>query len=213
MKSASRICCLTLLISSIFVISALSGCNLVKTETIATSPKPSDTKASPTATVATSPTLSDTKASPTETLPSGTNLDFSTISIRHEYTENPVYTRVAKIVIISSKPVNNIEGITLESTDRINEVDFSKHFVLVLFHGTTYPGNGIQVERIWQNEKTIYILAQFQKTGVTVIPIDSGPYVVVQIVKDSLTQFGQTTFVLLDESGKERAEATYEITN
>ena len=95
----------------------------------------------------------------------------------------------------------------------IEDVDFSKDFLLFVSMGfKSVTGPKITVERIWQVQETIYIQANFDTAvGQTVQPMFSEPTTIIKVSKDNMTQFGEITFVLLDQSGKERATTTCEI--
>jgi hypothetical protein len=165
-------------------------------------------------------------ASPTETSVTpltGTELSFETI-VKADYPstdlgapENP------KIIVITSEPLTRIPGISphdispnVGSESIIKEVDYSKFIVLIAFHGTTYPGSvlegrGIDITRILQDGNKIYVQARFQLPQPTVVPGIIYPYHIVKVNKESITKYGELTFILLDQLGKERATTTCEI--
>lgn len=151
-------------------------------------------------------------ASPSVTLPLETDLKFETVSIHRSFS-NPKYSLAPEIKVLISKPVTLVEGITSESYADILNVDFSKYFVLLLFHGETWPGEGIEIKGIWQDKESIYVLAQFQppQATTTVVPIQVNPYHIVKVSRESLIQFGEISFKLLDQLGQERAKATTQL--
>jgi len=99
-----------------------------------------------------------------------------------------------------------------EPPNPIRSFDFSKNFILFTFMGfQAVTGPTIETMQIWQSVNTIYVQAFFSRGGPTFLPTYSSPFDSLKISKDDLAQFGIITFLLLDESGKERAKATYEI--
>lgn len=67
------------------------------------------------------------------------------------------------------------------------------------------------VEKIRQVRDTIYILANFDMDGPTYLPTVSSPAYFVKVHKEKMTQFGQLTFILLDQTGSEKARTIVNI--
>jgi hypothetical protein len=71
----------------------------------------------------------------------------------------------------------------------------------------------MEIKGIWQDKDTVYISAHLddQPPTMTVIEVVSSQYVALKVNKENMTQFGEITFILLDDEGKERARAVYDI--
>ena len=68
------------------------------------------------------------------------------------------------------------------------------------------------IKEIIQEKGTVYISAHLDDPlGGPSIPIESSQYNVLAISKTNLIQFGEITFILLDNTGKERASVTAEV--
>ena len=177
------------------------GCNTVDTLTTS-SPTPS--------TASTSPDI-------TTTPPHDNELYFDELwtTLRHRLVEdiNPY------IVVITHTQSTLPDRWEYFTSDRyrekfinIEDVDFSKYFILVMsmgFQGVTGPK--ITVESIWQVGDTIYTQADFDLGGPTYQPLYSEPARSVMVSKENMTQFGEITFILLDQEWEERARITCEI--
>lgn len=92
----------------------------------------------------------------------------------------------------------------------INDIDFSDNFLIFVSMGfQSNTGPKITVENIWQDQGVIYVEADFDITmGKTVQSLYSEPTAIIQVSKGNMTQFGEITFILLDQLGNERATAT-----
>lgn len=137
------------------------------------------------------------------TTPTGrTNLDFNTISSVNAFIES--HPKEPRIEVIASKPDSPIKGISPEDQERINAVDFSGNFVLIAFHGWTYPGNGIEIREISQGASeytsVVRLRARFQETTEVTVKGVTTPYHIVQISKEQMVQFGEIEFILSDSS-------------
>jgi hypothetical protein len=142
-----------------------------------------------------------------------TELNFETLARAINGYDDAALT--ARLQIVTSKPDSPIEGIPTytKPQSEIETVDFSKYFVIIAFHGSTFPPDtpedgGIELIKIIQDGDNIYIRARFQVPQRTVPPGIITPYYAVKVNKESMVQFGKLTFILLDQSGKERATAT-----
>lgn len=99
-----------------------------------------------------------------------------------------------------------------EKLINIEDVDFSKYFMLVVSMGfQSVTGPKITVESIWQVGDVIYTQANFDMDGPTYQPTFSEPARSVRVSTENMTQFGEITFILLDQEGEERARTTCEI--
>ena len=166
-----------------------------------------------TTTTTTSPPTSETSTTSSITFPPGTDLKFEIIKIGGLYKdENNVPT---KICVFSNKqyPLPFVFASWYpDSVIILNNLDFSEYFVIMLFMGTrTITGPFIKPERIWQNENTIYVLADFNNGGLYHLDAYSAPCQSVKVSKTTMTQFGELTFILLDLSGAERARAVDDV--
>ena len=104
------------------------------------------------------------------------------------------------------------EGTHYKNEEILDTVDFSRYFVILAFMGfQSVTGPTIEIQQIWQVENIIYVEALFDKAGPTYQPAWSSPYDVIKVSKEDMIQFGEITFVLLDQDGEERARTVYEI--
>jgi hypothetical protein len=100
-----------------------------------------------------------------------------------------------------------------EPPPEIVDFDYSHYFILYAFMGMqAVTGPDIEVVQIWQTDNIIYVEAYFDQAGPTYLESWSFPVDIVKVNKDNMTQFGEITFILLDQEGKERARAVYIIT-
>jgi len=105
-----------------------------------------------------------------------------------------------------------IEEIFTDYQTKLKTVDYSRDFILFAFMGfQSLTGPTIEVTQIWQIDNTIYIEALFDQGGPTYAPGWSSPSHIVKVSKDNMTQFGEITFILLDQDGEERARTICEI--
>jgi hypothetical protein len=94
----------------------------------------------------------------------------------------------------------------------LEDVDFSQYFILFTFMGFHYnTGPKIKVTQIWQINDTVYVEAFFDQGGPTYQPMYSSPCDIVKVSKKNMTQFGEITFILLDQEGAERTRTVYNI--
>lgn len=147
--------------------------------------------------------------------PRGTDLGFETIMF--EYDRDIGYNFPAKIEVVGDKKteltgINN--WITEEVRSKILSVDFSRYFVLMALMGDMgSTGYGIRVKKIWQNEKTIYIKADFifPEPDSLVLTMRTSPKHIVKVNKEKMPEFGEITFRLIDKFGKEWANIVQDI--
>ncbi len=191
-----------LLIIFLLPVLLVTSCDLVKNETPQTSP------------------TTGTNASPTVTVLPGRVIPFEHFKIDDYYwrTESTAYIWV----INSLQDHNRPQGIDWkpsanqsEPPPEILDFDFSSYFLILVFNGNKGGfGTAMKIGEIRQDKGTIYISAHLDDPGTaTSVPIISSQYNVLKISKDNLTKKGEIIFVLIDESGKERATTTYKITN
>jgi hypothetical protein len=69
-------------------------------------------------------------------------------------------------------------------------------------------GPDIEVVQIWQTDNIIYVEAYFDQAGPTALESWSFPLDIVKVSKENMIQFGEITFILLDQEGEERARTT-----
>jgi hypothetical protein len=145
-------------------------------------------------------------------MPRGTDLSFETIMF--EYDRDIGHDFPAKIEVVGDKKteltgINN--WITAEVRSKILSVDFSRYFVLMALMGdmgnTSY---GINVTRIWQNKKTVYIKADFiiPEPGTFNQQAITSPKHIVKVSKEKMPEFGEITFRLVDKFGREWATSS-----
>ncbi len=115
------------------------------------------------------------------------------------------FPKEPRIEVIAGKTDSPIKGISPEDQNRINAVDFSRNFVLIAFHGWTYPGNGIEIQKISQlasqYENVVRVRAQFQEPGEAAVTGVTTPYHIVRVSKDRVTRFGEIEFRLFQQDG------------
>ena len=157
-------------------------------------------------------------------LPPGTKLKYEIVAA-----VNNTWNFVARnpgILVIASRPSYPVFGSQrVENEIRINEeksqsliedIDYSRYFVVVIFHGETYPveatpAKPMRVKKVWQNGDAVYILARFQPPPTfPVLPSTPTPYIIIKVYKDSLTQEGRITFTLFDEEGQVKATTSFD---
>jgi len=125
-----------------------------------------------------------------------TVLKFYTISKYNSFIES--YPKAPRMELITSKTDFPIKGISTEDQNRINAVDFTGNFVLIAFHGWTYPGNGIEIQKITQIAEHFWVRARFQEPGEAAGTSVTTPYHIVRVSKEQMTQFGEIEFRLSD---------------
>ena len=158
---------------------------------------------------------SQTTASPGVTLPPGTELTFETV-IESGNLGGSYKGESAQILVISNfqTPLpEELEWVKPEHQTKILEVDYSNYLVVMVLNG--YRGgifSKLNIQRIWQNAGIVFVLAHFDDfvPGATSLPAYNSQYKAVKISKEQIAS-GANTFKLLDESGNERATATYEV--
>ncbi len=147
-------------------------------------------------------------------MPRGIDLRFETVIFEYN---NLLHSFEAQVVVIADNKteltgINN--WITDEVSSKIHSVDFSRYFVLMSLMGDMgSTGYGIRVNKIWQNEKTIYIKADFisSKPGALEQWMNTSPKQIVMVSKEKMPNFGEITFKLMDKFGKEWATSSAEI--
>jgi hypothetical protein len=122
-------------------------------------------------------------------------------------------------VIITSPTVSEVTGMVYsDDANALLKVDYQRYFVIAAFNGWRSNIYGeFKINRIWQSGNTILIKATFNDliigtTPATYLPATSSQYQAVKLDRGVLTQSGELTFRLLDESGTERATTNSIIT-
>ena len=157
-------------------------------------------------------------------LPPGTKLKYEIVA-----QENNASNRVAYesgILVIASRPSYPVFGSERDGNEiRIYEeqsqlliegIDYSRYFVVVIFHGETYPvettpAKPMRVKKVWQNGDAVYIQARFQPPPTfPVLPSTPTPYIIIKVHRDSLTQEGKITFTLFDQQGQTKATTSFD---
>ena len=66
----------------------------------------------------------------------------------------------------------------------------------------------MEIKGIWQDKDTVYISAHLddRSPAMTVTDAESSQYITLKVSMDDMTQFGEITFILLDQDGKERSK-------
>ena len=152
-------------------------------------------------------------------VPSGQPIPFKHLPMAGYYLRTETSSQVW--VITGVQQYSRPQGIVLhadfqnqsEPPPEVLNFDFSKNFILMIFNGFR-GGYGTQmtIKEIIQEKGTVYISAHLDDPlGGPSIPIESSQYNVLAISKTNLIQFGEITFILLDNTGKERASVTAEV--
>ena len=172
--------------------------------------------------------------SPTSNTPSGTIIPFESFRISDYYyrtegsaciwviTDMQQYNRPPGIEwrpngLTEPPQGEDTEGkpkYEIEPPFEFEEFDFSTHFILIIFNGNRGGwGSYMKIYEIKQEKDEVHITAHLDDQGpeVPVVPIIISQYTVLKINKDNLSQAGKVTFILFDESGKERARTTVEV--
>jgi hypothetical protein len=180
------------------------GCVRAATTATSSSPLSHATQKATTAT-------SNAALTHTTVLPTGTDVAFQTVA-GPSHLAGSYADRAAQIRLLAdSQSVYDVFGwLSSYDADRLFSVDYQRYFVVVAFNGWrggigigTYFG----IERIWQDDATVYVQAHFDDGSATSLAMNSSQYQGVKIDRSVLAQSGVITFKLLDETGKERASA------
>jgi len=178
---------------------AVYGCNNSNTT------QPNVTSSLPTDTLTTSATSITTN-------PTGNILEFEDFFIYLSLKDQDIPTQIHLMISNDSPLSPAIDQISAEAQTKLDVVDFSKDFILFAFMGYQgVTGPTIEITKIWQINNTIYVEAYFDKGGPTYQPASSSPVNIVKVSKENMTQFGEITFILIDQYGEERARTTCEI--
>lgn len=114
-------------------------------------------------------------------------------------------TSVAFYVLTDSNP--SLPSWLSTEPPWLESVDFSTDFVVLV--RVPPPLNAFLITDVWQIDKTVYIRAQFVTDIPGIIGTEPGsPGETVLVLRKNLHQFGDITFKLLDDYGKERASVT-----
>jgi len=164
---------------------------------------------------ATAPTSTSAAATTSGvTFPPGADLRFENIvpigNIGGDYTDS-----TAQIIIVTNNSgsfLSNSNWVIPEDKNILDAFDYSQYFAVITFNGWR-GGIGdppFSITRIWQKANVVYILAHFDDFTITKTynELNNSQYQITKINKTNLSQTGEITFRLLDESGKERAVAT-----
>jgi len=157
-------------------------------------------------------TTTTTSPSPTTTSELLNELAFEDFPLGSDMLFKDIPTHIHIMTDIDS-PIPNFNGyFSPAAKTMLDAVDYSRYFILFTFMGSQpFAGPKIEVERIWQVENVIYVEANFDKGGPTYQPTITLPFDTVKVSKDNMTQYGEITFILLDQDGEERARTVCEI--
>ncbi len=157
-------------------------------------------------TITTTTTINSTV---TVTFPSGDQLPYETIvpsgAVGGGY---PDRAGLIRVFTDSQSPTEVSDWIYPYHETTIFQVDYERYLVILVFNGwrggigtSTY----FRIEKILINNNTVYVLAHFDDGSTTSLPAASSQYQAVMVERKLLAQSGEITFVLLDQTGKERA--------
>ena len=148
------------------------------------------------------------------TFPSGADLPYENMvpigNIGGDYTDS-----TAQIIIVtnnSGSSLSNSNWVIPEDKNVLDAFDYSQYFAVITFNGWR-GGIGdppFSIKRIWQQANVVYILAHFDDFTITKTynELNNSQYQIIKINKTNLSQTGEITFQLLDETGTERAVVT-----
>jgi hypothetical protein len=194
-------------ITFILAILLIAGCVSKTTESETT-----------TAAMATQTSTPATATTSSVIFPPGTDLPFENMvpigNIGGDYTDVS-----AQIIIITNNTdsfLSNNNWVITEDKNMLDAIDYSQYFAVITFNGWR-GGIGdtpFSVNRIWEKNNFVYILAHFDDFTITKTynELNNSQYQITKINKTNLSQTGEITFQLLDETGKERATTTVNIT-
>ena len=162
------------------------------------------------------PVTSVSPTTPAVSFPPGSDLDFEVL-VKSSGTTYRYTGESAQIQVMTSSgslPAQTLDWMEEHDRPAVLNANYQGNFVILVFNG--YRGNiysELEVRRVWQDGSTIYVLAHFNDfvPKVTSLPAYSSQYEALKIRKSQLGQLGEYTFRLLDESGKERASTSAEI--
>lgn len=148
----------------------------------------------------------------TTTNPPENILEFEDYSISITLKDLDIPTQLYVIASEDSPPPPVLAFEDGEYLPELADIDFSQCFILFAFMGfQSSTGPKIMVTQIWQIDNNIYVEALFDQGGPTQQPSWSSPADIVKVSKDNMTQYGEITFILLDQEGEERARTVGEI--
>ena len=88
--------------------------------------------------------------------------------------------------------------------------DFNEYFALTAIYGRRgMADSGIVVTDIWQKQNVVYVRAQFLRDTIGMVAaMENTPSDTVWVSKRNMLQFGELTFIIMDDYLKERARIT-----
>jgi len=147
--------------------------------------------------------------------PPGTDLAFVTIiggrTVGGPYLDSTTQIRV----LTDSQSASAITGMVYsDDGDTLLAMNYRQYVAIVVFNGFRDGiGSNLEILKIRQSGNTVHIVAHFDDGGGQYSEaITSSQYQAVEIERNSFIRTGEITFQLLDESGKERATTTVNIT-
>lgn len=116
-----------------------------------------------------------------------TELAFETIvqDDEHGAGEGPVVTEPYALIITTPDEILALRGlVSQKALDRVQEIDFQKHFVIALFRGRRATGgHSTIIQRVARREDTIVIDAEFWEPSpyYVVTNVATAPYHLIQV--------------------------------
>ena len=101
-----------------------------------------------------------------------------------------------------------------EEREQLLQIDYAKHFtVCASVAAMPQAGPQVKIEKVWQEDSTLYVWAYFDpKPSYLLVlpgdPYDAIPFDAVRVKKESLSTYGEMKVVLLDQDGAVKAEST-----
>jgi hypothetical protein len=135
-----------------------------------------------------------------------TELQYETISLQ---SENPYsQTSSPKIQVITSAVQDSVTGISPTEITSIEQVDFSRDFVIVAFLGTSTSVQN-SIASVKQFKSDVWIKAEIQATAAG--DIKYSPYQIIKVNKLQMPQTGALDFILLNNLYEEKSRAVQTI--
>jgi hypothetical protein len=146
-------------------------------------------------------------------LPPGSRLKYENIAAVNDISDMGTYR--PRLLIITNSPDSPVIGINAQSQLLVDQIDYSQYFLIVVFHGATYPlsytpAKPMKINKVWQKDDNVYVLARFQPYPTyPTHPTIQTPYIILKVHKGNLIQSGNIIFTLFDQEGQVKTTTTF----